>query len=290
LRKIKTSEDVSARDIARGTPGFSGADLANLVNEAALRAGRLRRRKATAEDFESSRDTIMMGVERRSLLISDDEKKLTAYHEAGHAVIAYHSEHSDPIHKATIIPRGGALGMVVRLPEGDRVSMSKRRLLADLAVAMGGRIAEELIFGPDAVTTGGSSDFKFATQIAKSMVVDWGMSEVLGPQSYRASQEKGSLFVERENSEEIMVLIDKEVKRIIDEAYQRGKHILTSHRDHLELLAQTLLEAETLTGDQIRTLLTAGQLDKEVTVPASVVKKVKPASRARKSQPILAPQ
>lgn len=290
LRKIKVSDDVSARNIARGTPGFSGADLANLVNEAALRAGRFRRRKATAEDFESSRDKIMMGAERRSLIISDDEKKLTAYHEAGHAVIAYHSEHSDPIHKATIIPRGGALGMVVRLPEGDRVSMSKRRLMADLAVAMGGRIAEELIFGADCVTTGGASDFKFATQIAKSMVVDWGMSDVLGPQSYRSSQEKGSFFTERENSEEIMILIDKEVRKIIDEAYQRGKHILITHRNHLELLAQTLLDCETLTGDQIRTLLTEGQLAPDPSPEPAPVKKSRPTSRVRKTQPVLAPQ
>jgi cell division protease FtsH len=286
LSKIKTSDDVSPRDIARGTPGFSGADLANLVNEAALRAARFRRRKATSEDFESSRDKIMMGAERRSLIISDDEKKLTAYHEAGHAVIAHHSEHSDPIHKATIIPRGGALGMVVRLPEGDRVSMSKRRLMADLAVAMGGRIAEELIFGADCVTTGGASDFKFATQIAKSMVVDWGMSDILGPQSYRPSQEKGTFFTERENSEEVMILIDKEVRRIIDEAYHRGKHILTSHGHHLELLAQHLLEYETLTGDQIKTLLSEGYLIKE-TPSQPVAKKSKSPSRVRKTQNVL---
>lgn len=282
LKKVRLADDVDALVIARGTPGFSGADLANLVNEGALLAGRYNRKVASAEDFESSRDKIIMGPERKSMIMTDQERKLVAYHEAGHAVVAFYSLHSDPIHKATIMPRGGALGMVIRLPEGDRVSMTKQRLMDDLGVAMGGRIAEEVIFGTDQVTTGASSDFKTATNIARRMVLEWGMSDVLGPISYAGSENQSFWGGKsKEHSEEIMKSIDKEIKKIIDHAYKSAEVILANHKSDLELVANCLLENETLTGDEIRTLLKEGYLVKKSA--EKIIKKPRAASRLKKT-------
>ena len=263
--KVPLAENVNMRTIARGTPGFSGADLANLVNEAALLAARRNRRTVSMAEFEEAKDKVMMGSERRSMVMTEDEKKLTAYHESGHAVVAFHSPASDPIHKATIIPRGRALGMVMRLPEGDRVSMSRERLYADLAVAMGGRIAEEMIFGANKVTTGASSDISMATQMARRMVTEWGMSDKLGPLTYGENTQEvflGHSVAQHKNvSEATAQIIDQEIKRLVEDAYKKAEKILTKYRNHLELLATTLLEYETLTGDEIDVLLKEGKLD-----------------------------
>ena len=190
LRKVPLAPNVKPKIIARGTPGFSGADLANLVNEGALLAARRNKRFVTMDEMEDAKDKVLMGIERKSMVMKDDEKKLTAYHEAGHAIVAVHSKESDPVHKATIIPRGRALGMVMRLPESDRISVSKIKLKADLAVAMGGRIAEEMSFGPSKITTGASSDISMATNIARKMVTEWGMSDKLGPLAYGENEQE----------------------------------------------------------------------------------------------------
>lgn len=259
MRKVPLAKDVDKKVIARGTPGFSGADLENLVNEAALTAARRNKRVVSMTEFEEAKDKVMMGSERRSLVMSDEEKKLTAFHEAGHAVVAYHMVASDPIHKATIIPRGRALGMVVRLPEGDRVSMPRTKLEADLAVAMGGRIAEDIIFGHDHITTGASSDIKHATDIARRMVTEWGMSDKLGPLTYgEPSQELflGHAVTQHKNiSEATAEIVDSEVRLIVDKAYDTAQKILTKHRKHLDIVAHGLLEYETLSGEEINMLI-----------------------------------
>ncbi|MEI6985635.1 MAG: ATP-dependent zinc metalloprotease FtsH [Rhodospirillaceae bacterium] len=259
MRKVPLAPDVEPRTIARGTPGFSGADLANLINEAALLAARLNKRVVGMSEFEHAKDKVMMGAERRSMVMTDEEKKLTAYHEGGHAVVALHSVESDPIHKATIIPRGRALGMVMRLPEGDRISLSKCKLEADLAVAMGGRIAEEIIFGRGKVTTGASSDIKMATEIARRMVTEWGMSEKLGPLLYGEPQHEvflGHSVTQHKNmSDATARTVDEEVRRIVDAAYATAKQILTDNHGQLHALAKGLLEYETLSGDEIHALL-----------------------------------
>ena len=259
MRKVPLSPDVEARTIARGTPGFSGADLANLVNEAALLAARKGKRLVSMIEFEDAKDKVMMGSERRSMVMTDEEKRLTAYHEAGHAVVALHCPDSDPIHKATIIPRGRALGMVMRLPENDRISLSRAKLYADLRVACGGRIAEELIFGPERITTGASSDIKMASDMTRRMVTEWGMSDELGFLAYGADQQEvflGHSVTQQKNvSESTAKVIDEEVRRIIDEAYTDATRILTENDDQLEVLARGLLEYETLTGDEIHALL-----------------------------------
>lgn len=265
-RQVPLADNVDLKVIARGTPGFSGADLANLINESALLAARRNRRTVSMSELEEAKDKVMMGSERRSMVMTEEEKRLTAYHESGHAVVAFHSPASDPIHKATIIPRGRALGMVMRLPEGDRVSMSIERLQADLAVAMGGRIAEEMIFGSNKITTGASSDISMATQMARRMVTEWGMSDKLGPITYGENSQEvflGHSVAQHKNvSEATAQLIDEEVRRIVEEGYKRAENILTKHRNHLELLAKTLLEYETLSGDEINTLLKEGKLDR----------------------------
>ena len=268
MRKSPLAPDVDARVIARGTPGFSGADLANLVNEAALLAARKGRRTVAMAEFEEAKDKVMMGSERRSMVMTDDEKKLTAYHEAGHAVIALHCAASDPIHKATIIPRGRALGMVMRLPEGDRVSLAVDKLKADLRVACGGRIAEELIFGAEKVTTGASSDIRMATDMARRMVTEWGMSDKLGFQAYSGDEQEvflGRSVTQQKNvSEKTADIIDTEVRRIIDEAYDDAEQMLKDHMDQLENLAQGLLEYETLNGDEIKIIVDGGSLSRDV--------------------------
>ncbi len=259
LRKVPLAPDVDPRTIARGTPGFSGADLANLVNEGALLAARRGKRVVTMSELEDAKDKVMMGAERRSMAMSDEEKKLTAYHEAGHALIAITVEGSDPIHKATIIPRGRALGMVMRLPERDALSLTRQKMLADLAVAFGGRLAEEIVFGHDKVTTGAQSDIEQATRMARAMVTRFGMSDKLGPIAYAENQEEvflGHSVSRTQNiSEATAQTIDAEIHRIIDEAYSRARDILTSRQSDLNVLARGLLEYETLTGDEIIALL-----------------------------------
>jgi len=255
LRKVPLAPDVEPRTIARGTPGFSGADLANLVNEAALLAARRGKRVVTMAELEDAKDKVMMGAERRSMVMSEDEKKLTAYHEAGHALVAIAVEGTDPIHKATIIPRGRALGMVVRLPEQDRLSLTRQKMLADIAVAFGGRIAEELIFGHEKVTTGASSDIDQATRVARAMITRYGMSDDLGPIAYGENQEEvflGHSVSRTQNvSESTAQKIDSEIRRVIDECYQRAYGILSSRLADLHTVAKGLLEYETLTGDEI---------------------------------------
>ncbi len=255
LRKVPLAPDVEPRTIARGTPGFSGADLANLVNEAALLAARRGKRVVTMSELEDAKDKVMMGAERRSMAMTDEEKKLTAYHEGGHALVALHVEGSDPIHKATIIPRGRALGMVMRLPERDQLSITRQKMLADLCVAYGGRIAEELIFGYDKVTTGAMSDIKQATRMARAMVTRYGFSDELGPIEFCENQEEvflGHSVSRTQNiSEATAQKIDSEIHRIIDECYQRAYEILSRRIGDLHTIAKGLLEYETLTGDEI---------------------------------------
>lgn len=267
MKKVPLSQNVEPKVIARGTPGFSGADLANLVNEAALLAARRGNRVVTMNEFEDAKDKVMMGTERRSMAMSDDEKKLTAYHEAGHAIIGLNLEESDPIHKATIIPRGRALGMVMRLPENDRISMSKAKLEADMAVAVGGRIAEEMIFGPEKVTTGASSDIQMATNVARKMVMEWGMSDKLGFQRYIGNEQEnylGQTTGALSNvSDTTAAIIDEEIYRIINEAYTLGEKILKEKEKDLHTLAQALLEYETLTGDEIKSLLAGKPIIRE---------------------------
>jgi len=267
MQKVPLSSNVDAMVIARGTPGFSGADLANLVNEAALLAARKNKRVVGMDDFESAKDKVMMGSERRSMVMSDNEKKLTAYHEAGHAIVALNEPESDPIHKATIVPRGRALGMVMRLPEGDRVSMSKAKLEADLAVAMGGRIAEEIIFGANNITTGASSDIHMATNIARRMVTEWGMSEKLGFLRYSGDQEEvflgHSVSQTKTMSDNTASLVDTEVRRIVDTAYVRATKTLNDKLADLHVLAKALLEYELLSGDEIKALLRGEPLLRE---------------------------
>ena len=266
LRKVPLAPNVKPRIIARGTPGFSGADLANLVNEGALLAARRNKRFVTMEEMEDAKDKVLMGIERKSMVMKDEEKKLTAYHEAGHAIVAIHSKESDPVHKATIIPRGRALGMVMRLPESDRISMSKIKLKADLAVAMGGRIAEEIIFGPSKVTTGASSDISMATNIARKMVTEWGMSDKLGPLAYGENEQEiflGHSVTQKKNiSEGTAQEIDKEIRKIVDEAYKKARSIIKKNINQLHKLAKGLLHYETLTGDEIKDVIKGKKIKK----------------------------
>jgi len=259
MKKVPLGPDVVARTIARGTPGFSGADLANLVNEAALLAARKGRRVVTMQEFEDAKDKVMMGAERRSMVMTDEEKRLTAYHEAGHALVGVNCPASDPIHKATIIPRGRALGLVQRLPEQDKYSQSREYLDDALAIAFGGRLAEELIFGAEKVTTGASSDIQQATALARRMVTEWGMSDRLGPLRYMDNEEEvflGHSVTQRKNvSEATAQIIDEEIRQIVDTANERARKILTDNLDGLHTLANGLLEYETLTGDEIAALL-----------------------------------
>jgi len=259
MRKVPLAPDVDAKIIARGTPGFSGADLANLVNEAALLAARKNRRVVTMADFENAKDKVMMGAERRSMVMGEEEKKLTAYHEAGHALVSLFMPKCDPLHKVTIIPRGRALGVTMSLPEKDRLSVSKLELESRLAMMFGGRIAEEIVFGRENVTTGASNDIQQATGLARRMVTEWGMSDKLGRLRYSDNEEEvflGHSVTQRKNvSDATAKLIDEEVRRIIDEAEGNAQRILTEHRDDLDRVSQALLEYETLSGDEVKALL-----------------------------------
>jgi cell division protease FtsH len=277
MKKVPLAPDVDPRVIARGTPGFSGADLANLVNEAALLAARKGKRLVAMSEFEEAKDKVMMGTERRSMVMTEDEKKMTAYHEAGHAIVALHEPASDPIHKATIIPRGRALGMVMRLPERDNYSYHRDKMYANLAVSMGGRVAEELIFGYDKVSSGASSDISYATGLARDMVTRWGMSDALGPLQYAEADEEVflgySVNRQKNMSNETAQAIDKEIRRIVEQGYDRAKGLLEKHRSELETLAKALLEYETLSGDEIKTVLEGGSIDRgstsKPTIPAA---------------------
>ena len=263
-RKVPLGPNVDLRIIARGTPGFSGADLANLVNEAALTAARIGRRFVTMEDFENAKDKVMMGAERRSMVMTEDEKKLTAYHEAGHAIVGLNVPQHDPIHKATIIPRGRALGLVLSLPERDQLSVSYTKYTSKIAMAMGGRVAEELIFGKENVTSGASSDIQQATRIARAMVTQFGFSEELGYVDYANEQEShlGSYGGATNHSADTQKIIDDKVKEIIDEGYATARRILTEKAQDLENLAQGLLEYETLTGAEIQKVIAGETLNR----------------------------
>ena len=265
MKKVPLAPDVNSRTIARGTPGFSGADLANLVNEAALLAARRNKRLVAMQEFEDAKDKVMMGSERRSMVMTDDEKKMTAYHEAGHALVSLNEEASDPIHKATIIPRGRALGMVMRLPERDNYSYHRDKMHANLAVAMGGRVAEEIIFGYDKVSSGASSDIQYATDLARNMVTKWGMSDKLGPLQYEASQE-GYLGMGQTQrtmaGAETNKLIDAEIKKLVEDAHKKATKVLKDQEDKLHLLAQAMLEYETLTGEEIDQLMENGKIER----------------------------
>jgi cell division protease FtsH len=255
IKNIAIAPDINLKVIARGTPGFAGADLANLINEGALLAARCDQKLVTMKNLEDAKDRIMMGAERKSMIMQKDEKELTAYHEAGHAITAINCKNSDPIHKATIIPRGRALGLVLRLPERDQFSITRAKLLDDLVVAMGGRAAEEMIFGYDRVTTGASSDITQATGMARGMVTKWGLSDAIGTVDYGEDEQAKYYGGGKSFSEETSKLIDAETKRIIAEALQRAKNILSEKKVDLETLAQALLEYETLSGDEINEIL-----------------------------------
>jgi len=259
MQKVPLAPDVDARTIARGTPGFSGADLANLVNESALLAARASRRVVTMAEFEAAKDKIMMGTERRSMVMNEDEKKLTAYHEAGHALVGIHVPKHDPLHKVTIIPRGRALGVTMSLPERDRYSMSKLELESKLAMMFGGRVAEQLIFGEENVTTGAGNDIQQATDMARRMVTEYGFSDKLGPLRYSENEEEiflGRSVTQHKNvSDSTHELIDQEVRSLVEAAEGTARKILTDHHDELEKITQALLEYETLSGDEVNALL-----------------------------------
>ena len=279
MKKVPLAADVDPQVIAIGTPGFSGADLANIVNEGALLAARRNRKVVGMSELEDAKDKVMMGSERKTLAMSVDEKKLTAYHEGGHALLAHILPDSDPIHKATIIPRGRALGMVMRLPERDKLSVSLATLEADLAVAMGGRVAEEMIFGKRQVTTGASSDIQAATGMATRMVKEWGMSSI-GPIAIGGGQKEVFLGMsmghEKEISEETAKKVDLEIKKIVDKAYKTAEDLLTKNKDMLEIIAQGLLEYETLSGDEIDKILKGEKIAK--------VDKTKRVSKLKKTE------
>jgi len=285
IRKVPLAPDVEPRTVARGTPGFSGADLANLVNEAALRAARVGKRLVTMSDFEFAKDKVLMGTERRSMAMTDDEKKLTAYHEAGHALIALAVPKTDPLHKVTIIPRGRALGVTMQLPERDKYGMSKIEMESRLAILFGGRTAEQIIFGDDNVTTGAASDIQVATQTARAMVTAYGMSEKLGRVRYQANEQEvflGHAVTQTQNvSEATAQLIDQEVRRLIEEAEGKARQILTDRIEDLHKIAKVLLEWETVSGDEIVATLRGEKIVRDETGGAGPA----PDRRKRSSVP-----
>ena len=267
VRKVPLAPDINLKTIARGTPGFSGADLMNLVNEAALTAARRNKRMVTQAEFEEAKDKVMMGAERKSLVMSEEEKMLTAYHEAGHAIVGLNVPAGIPVHKATIIPRGRAMGMVKFLPEGDRYSMKYKEFTSQLAVAMGGRVAEEITFGKDNITSGASSDIQQATKMAKAMVTQLGYSDQLGTVAYGDNQEEVFLGMsmgrQQSISEATAQKIDAEVRRLVEEGYETARRILTEKKVDFETLAKALLEFETLSGDEIKDLLNGKKPSRE---------------------------
>ena len=256
---VHLTPDVDARTLARGTPGFSGADLANLVNEAALLAARKNKRVVTMTEFEEAKDKVMMGAERKSMVMTEEEKRLTAYHEGGHALVMMFTEGHDPLHKVTIIPRGRALGVTFSLPERDQLSMSEKQLRGKIAAAFGGRIAEEMIFGKENVTTGAGQDIKQATAIARAMVTEYGFSDKLGRLRYSDNEEEvflGHSVTQRKNvSDATAQLIDEEVRKLVEDGEASAREILTEHLDDLHTLAKGLLEYETLSREEVEALL-----------------------------------
>ena len=266
MRKVPLAPDVEARVIARGTPGFSGADLANLVNEAALLAARKGRRMVTMTEFEEAKDKVMMGAERRSMVMSEDEKRNTAYHEAGHALVGLHVDGCDPLHKVTIIPRGRALGVTMSLPERDRYSYSMYELKARISMMFGGRIAEELIFGKDKVTTGASNDIKEATNLARSMITEYGFSDKLGPLRYEDNQEEvflGHSVSQHKNvSEATAKVIDEEIRKLVEGGEAEARQVLEDNIHELHIVGKALLEYETLSGEEVRHLLAGGKVER----------------------------
>lgn len=283
--KVPLAKDVNLAVVARGTPGFSGADLANLVNEAALLAARRNKRKVTSKDFDDAKDKVLMGNERKSMAMDEQEKKLTAYHEAGHAICSLNVEETDPIHKATIVPRGRALGMVQQLPEKDQYSYSRAKMLSRLIICMGGRAAEELKFGRDKVTSGASSDIAAATKLARSMVTEWGMSDLLGPVLYAENSEEvflGKSVTQNKNmSEETARVVDAEIKRLVCEAHEGAVNILKEKKEDWERLSEALIEYETLTGEEIRQVINGEKINKSAETP------VDPARQTHASVPEL---
>ena len=278
-RKVPLSKDVNLSVVARGTPGFSGADLANLVNEAALLAARKNKLKVSSKDFDDAKDKVLMGNERKSMAMDEKEKQLTAYHEAGHAICSLNVKDTDPIHKATIIPRGRALGMVQQLPQKDKYSYTRAQMLSRLTILMGGRVAEELKFGYDAVTSGASSDINAATNLARAMVTEWGMSDILGPIRYSENSNEvflGRSVTQNQNmSEETARLVDAEIKRLVTDGYEEAKKILQKHQTDWEKLSLALMEYETLTGDEIKDVLAGNIIDKTKDAPVSEEKRTK---------------
>ena len=287
VRKVPLAPDINLKTIARGTPGFSGADLMNLVNEAALTAARRNKRMVTQAEFEEAKDKVMMGAERKSLVMTEEEKLLTAYHEGGHAIVGLNVPATDPIHKATIIPRGRALGMVMQLPERDKLSMSLEQMTSRLAIMMGGRVAEELIFGREKVTSGAASDIEQATRLARMMVTRWGLSEELGTVSYGENQDEvflGMSVSRTQNASEATVQkIDSEIRRLVEEGYKEATRILTEKHADLEALAKGLLEFETLSGDEIVDLLKGKKPNRESVLEPTTPRasEVPPAGKSR---------
>jgi cell division protease FtsH len=290
VRKVPLAPDVNLKTIARGTPGFSGADLMNLVNEAALMAARRNKRMVTQVEFEDAKDKVMMGAERKSLVMTEEEKLLTAYHEGGHAIVALNVKATDPVHKATIIPRGRALGMVMQLPERDKLSMSLEQMTSRLAIMMGGRVAEELVFGHEKVTSGAASDIEQATKLARMMVTRWGLSDALGTVAYGENQEEvflGYSVARQQNiSEATVQKIDAEIRRYVEEGYAEAQRILTEKRADLEALAKGLLEFETLTGDEIKDLLMGKRPSRESIIePTTPRASTVPSAGAGRNRP-----
>ena len=290
VRKVPLSPDVNLKTIARGTPGFSGADLMNLVNEAALMAARRNKRMVTQVEFEDAKDKVMMGAERKSLVMTEEEKLLTAYHEGGHAIVALNVKATDPVHKATIIPRGRALGMVMQLPERDKLSMSLEQMTSRLAIMMGGRVAEELVFGREKVTSGAASDIEQATKLARMMVTRWGLSDSLGTVAYGENQEEvflGYSVARQQNiSEATVQKIDAEIRRYVEAGYQEAQQILTEKRGDLETLAKGLLEFETLSGDEIKDLLMGKRPNRELIIePTTPRSTTVPTAGAGRNRP-----
>ncbi len=289
MRRVPLAEDVKPALIARGTPGFSGADLMNLVNEAALFAARANKRVVGMEEFERAKDKIMMGTERRSMVMTEEEKRMTAYHEAGHAIVGMTVPEHDPVYKVTIIPRGRALGVTQFLPEQDRYSMSKRRIESAITTLFGGRIAEELIYGVDAVTTGASNDIERATELARNMVTKWGLSDKLGPLTY--SEETGEVFLGRSVTQHKQVsdvtahAIDEEVRRVIENNYQRARQILTSSLDKLHLMAESLIKYETIDEQQLKDIMAGRPPQPPSDWDDTLVGKPPPPSKPAADQP-----
>ena len=293
VKKVPLAPDVKLDVIARGTPGFSGADLANLINEGALMAARRNKTMVTMRDLEDAKDKVMMGSERKSMVMDEEEKRMTAYHEAGHAIVSLHLPESDPLHKVTIIPRGRALGVTMQLPEKDKYSQSKLYLTSRLSILFAGRVAEEMILGKDHVSTGASNDIQVATTIARKMVTEWGFSDTLGPIAYEEPQ--GEVFLgydisKRKNmADETALRVDKEIQKIIENAYQKTKEILRKYKKELDTLAKGLVDYETLSGDEIHALLKGKKIRQDEQKPAIPPRKTVPDTGSAFKRPATTP-